>query len=168
MQISEISRRDFERFWPIFQDIVQAQESYAVDPNIDLETAYKLWCILPQITYIVEENGLILGSYYIKPNADGPSAHIANCGYMVSPECRGKGVARMLCVHSQKIAIELGFSAMQFNSVVSTNTIAINLWKKLGYNTIGTIPDAYNHKKQGFVDSLIMYKQLKSVTNRSS
>lgn len=162
MQISEITKSDFESFWPVFKDVVNAQETYAFDSDIDLETAYNLWCISPQRSYVVKENGLILGSYYIKANAAGPSAHISNCGYMVSLESRGKGVARMLCLHSQEIAIELGYTAMQFNSVVSTNVIAINLWKKLGYKVIGTIPNAYKHKKLGFVDSLIMHKQLKT------
>ena len=160
MKISEISKADFERFWPVFKDIVIAQETYAFDPEIEFESAYHLWCASPLKTYVLEEDNVILGSYFIKANAAGPSAHICNCGYMVSPESRGKGVARQLCVHSQLIAIELGFTAMQFNSVVSSNEIAVNLWKKLGFAIIGTIPKAYNHKKLGFVDSFIMFKQL--------
>lgn len=51
---------------------------------------------------------------------------------------------------------------MQFNSVVSTNEIAIRLWEKLGDKIIGTIPYAYNPKKLGFVDSFIMHKQLRT------
>ena len=81
---------------------------------------------------------------------------------MVSPISRGKGVARKLCLHSQQIALELGYSAMQFNSVVSTNDIAVKLWEKLGYKIIGTIPNAYKHKHLGLVDSFIMYKQLRT------
>jgi ribosomal protein S18 acetylase RimI-like enzyme len=79
---------------------------------------------------------------------------------MVSPKSRGKGIARKLCLHSQNIAIELGFAAMQFNSVVTTNEVAVNVWEKLGYNIIGTIPKAYKHKRLGLVDSFIMHKQL--------
>jgi len=162
MQISEITKDDFESFWPVFKEVVNAQETYAFDSDIDLETAYNLWCLSPQKSYVAKENGFILGSYYIKPNASGPSSHISNCGYMVSPESRGKGIARKLCLHSQEVAIELGYTAMQYNSVVSTNAIAINLWKKLGYKVIGTIPNAYKHKKLGLVDSFIMHKQLKT------
>jgi len=108
----------------------------------------------------VKENNTVLGAYYIKANAAGPSAHISNCGYMVNPQSRDKGIARKLCLHSQEVAIELGFNAMQFNAVVSSNKIAITLWQKLGYAIIGTIPNAYNHKKLGFVDSFIMHEQL--------
>lgn len=162
VQIIEITKSDFEAFWPVFKKIVIAQETYAIDPEIDFETAYDLWCLSPHKSYVIKENGLILGSYYIKANAAGPSSHISNCGYMVNPDSRGKGIARKLCLHSQQTAKELGYSAMQFNSVVSTNEIAIKLWEKLGYTIIGTIPDAYNHKKLGLVDAYIMYKQLRT------
>jgi len=162
VQISEITRSDFESFWPVFKDVVLAQETYAFDPKIDFETAYDLWCLSPDKAYAIKENGLILGSYYIKANASGPSSHISNCGYMVSPGSRGKGIARKLCLHSQQVAIELGYSAMQFNSVVSTNEVAIKFWGKLGYQIIGTIPKAYKHKKLGLVDSFIMFKQLRT------
>jgi ribosomal protein S18 acetylase RimI-like enzyme len=162
MQISEVTKSDFESFWPVFKEIVLAQETYAFDPNIDFETAYQLWCSSPQKSFVIKEDGLVLGSYYIRANASGPSAHISNCGYMVSPESRGKGIARKLCLHSQEIAIKLGYTAMQFNSVVSSNEIAIKLWEKLGYQIIGTIPNAYQHKTLGLIDSFIMHKQLRS------
>ncbi len=162
MQISEITKSDFEEFWPVFKEVVLTQETYAFDPEINFEKAYNLWCLSPEKAYVIKESGIILGSYYIKANASGPSSHISNCGFMVSPESRGKGVARKLCLHSQQVAIELGFTAMQFNSVVSTNEVAIKLWEKLGYKIIGTIPNGYKHKKQGFVDSFIMYKQLRT------
>lgn len=162
VQFSEITKSDFELFWPVFKAVVYAQETYAFDPNMEFETAYHLWCLSSQKTYVVKENDLILGSYYIKANAAGPSGHISNCGYMVSPENRGKGIARMMCLHSQETAVDLGYTAMQFNSVVSTNEVAVNLWKKLGYKVIGTIPEAYKHKRLGFVDSFIMHKQLRN------
>ena len=160
MQITEITKNDFELFWPVFKDIVEAQETYAFNPDLTFDEAYQLWCVLPQKTYVIKEGRNILGSYYIKPNAAGPSSHISNCGYMVNPTSRGKGIARRLCLHSQQVAIELGYKAMQFNSVVSTNEIAVRLWEKLGYNIIGTIPKAYKHKTLGMVDSYIMYKEL--------
>ncbi len=160
MKISEVTKQDFEAFWPVFQEVVQAQETYAFDPNLSFDDAYNLWCLAPQKSFVIKEANNVLGAYYIKPNAAGPSAHISNCGYMVSPHCRGKGIARTLCEHSQRIAIELGYTAMQFNSVVSTNEVAVKLWQKLGYEIIGTIPKAYQHKRLGLVDSYIMHKHL--------
>lgn len=158
--IRETTKQDFEVFWPTFESIVKAQETYAFEPNMNFEEAYELWCISSSKSFIFEESGQILGSYFMRPNGVGPSGHICNCGYMVGEMARGKGIARTLCEHSQKIAIELGFQAMQFNSVVSANEIAVSLWQKLGFQIIGTVPSGYLHGRLGYVDTHIMHKQL--------
>ncbi|MET1256418.1 GNAT family N-acetyltransferase [Aliikangiella maris] len=158
--IREMTRQDFESFWPCFQSIIQAQETYAFDPDMSLNNAYTLWCESPLKSFAYIENDKVLGSYYIRANAAGPSKHISNCGYMVDQQARGKGIATRLCEHSQQIAIESGFTAMQFNSVISTNDVAVKLWQKLGFAIIGTIPNAYYHKRLGLVDSYIMHKVL--------
>ncbi|ASA58076.1 GNAT family N-acetyltransferase [Vibrio gazogenes] len=160
--IREITKSEFESFWPTFSSVIQAQETYAFDPNMTLAEAFVLWCETPLQAYAYIENDVVLGTYYIKPNALGPSRHICNCGYMVSSAARGKGIARQMCEHSQQKALEFGFNAMQFNSVVSTNEIAVRLWQKLGFTIIGTIPKAYQHAQLGFVDSYIMYKWLRT------
>ncbi|MGF1908605.1 GNAT family N-acetyltransferase [Vibrio kasasachensis] len=160
--IREITKSDFESFWSTFSMVIEAQETYAFDPDMTMEQAFNLWCEVPLKAYAFVENGVVLGSYYLKQNAMGPSSHICNCGYMVSSEARGKGVARQMCEHSQQKAIELGFEAMQFNSVVSTNDIAVRLWEKLGFSIIGTIPKAYKHGRLGYVDSYVMYKWLQA------
>jgi ribosomal protein S18 acetylase RimI-like enzyme len=160
MPIREITKSDFQQFWPVFKEILQAQETYALAPDMDLDQAYALWCLTPTKSYVYEEAGKIFGTYYIKPNAMGPGSHVCNCGYMVSPEARGRGIARKMCEHSQQIALQLGFKAMQFNAVVSTNVAAIALWKKLGFTILGTVPKAYHHRTAGYVDTCIMYKSL--------
>jgi len=160
LMIREMQHADFDEFWPCFSQIVNAQETYAFDPEMTYEQAYQLWLQSPLKTFVFIEGRQILGSYYIKPNGQGPSNHICNCGFMVNEKARGKGIARKLCMHSQDMAIEMGFEAMQFNSVVSTNTVAVALWEKLGYSIIGTIPLAYRHKALGYVDSYIMHKKL--------
>ncbi|TQV84914.1 GNAT family N-acetyltransferase [Aliikangiella coralliicola] len=160
MNISQITEEDFKSFWPTLKLIIEAEETYAFDPQMSFEQAHHLWCGIPQVTYVAKEDDVILGSYYLKPNMAGPGSHVCNCGYMVTPAARGKGVARRLCEHSQDVAKELGYLAMQFNSVVSSNDIAVKLWQKLGYEIIGTIPQGFRHKKLGLVDSYIMYKQL--------
>jgi len=158
--IREITEQDFKEFWPTFKRVIKAQETYAFEPEMNIDEASHLWCTAPLKTFVFEENGVILGSYYLKSNAMGPSKHICNCGYMVSEQARGKGVARQMCEHSQMVAKEFGFKAMQFNSVVSSNDVAVKLWQKMGFDIIGTIPNAYLHGKLGYVDSYIMYKWL--------
>ena len=57
-------------------------------------------------------------------------------------------------------ARRLGFRAMQFNSVVSTNEAAVRLWKQLGFGIVGTLPEAFRHLRLGFVDVYVMFKEL--------
>ncbi|MBM7036754.1 GNAT family N-acetyltransferase [Vibrio ulleungensis] len=160
--IREMTKTDFELFWPTFAVVIQAQQTYAFNPDMTFEQAYDLWCKTPIKAFVYVDNDVVLGTYYIKANAMGPSGHICNCGYMVSSEARGKGIARLMCEHSQQTAIALGFEAMQFNSVVSTNDVAVRLWQKLGFGIVGTIPNAYKHAELGLVDSYVMYKWLKA------
>jgi len=160
MNIIPITPVLFSQFWPTFVAIIQAEETYAFDARLTEQQGYELWCVLPAETYVLVEDGELLGSYYIKPNASGPGEHVCNCGYMVAAAARGKGVAQRLCLHSQQRALALGFKAMQFNAVVSTNTVAVGLWQKLGFEAVGRVPKAYRHKRLGLVDTLVMYKWL--------
>ena len=79
---------------------------------------------------------------------------------MVPAAVRGRGLATAMCLHSQQVAVELGYRAMQFNLVVATNEVAVDLWQKLGFQVVGRVPRAFNHKTHGFVDALVMYKWL--------
>jgi len=160
MIIREAITDDFAKIWPIFHTVSSAGETYAYETDTTKEQAEKLWMYLPKKTFVVEENGRIMATYYIKTNQAGPGKHVCNCGYMVSTSDRGKGLATKMCLHSQKIAIELGYQAMQFNFVASTNKGAFRLWTKLGFDTVGKLPKAFNHPSKGFVDALVMYKWL--------
>ena len=162
MHIREATEADFDDIWPIFQEIVAAGETYAYPPNTSKEEAKRLWMQLPRKTFVAEEKGQILGTYFIKTNQAGPGSHVCNCGYMVSSKARGKGLATSMCEHSQRIAVELGYKAMQFNLVVASNEGAVRLWRKLGFETVGRLPGAFNHPTLGFVDALVMYKWLET------
>ena len=92
--------------------------------------------------------------------ASALNARLWHCGYIVAEKARGKGIASEMCRHSQREAISHGFRAMQYNLVVSTNEGAVQLWKRHGFEIIGTLPKAYRHPRLGFVDAFVMYKQL--------
>ena len=146
--------------WAILREVIRAGDSYAIDPGVTRERALALWTRTPRATYVAERAGRILGTYYIRTNHPGPGAHVCNCGYMVAPEARGQGVARAMCRHSQDEARKLGYLAMQFNLVVSTNHVAVRLWESLGFEVAGRLPRAFRHPEAGLVDALVMYRWL--------
>ena len=162
MQIREATEADYEDIWPIFHKIASAGDTYAYPRDVTKSEGKKLWMDLPRKTYVAESGEGILGTYYIKTNQAGPGSHVCNCGYMVPSSSRGKGVATAMCEHSQKMAVELGYEAMQFNFVASTNEGAVRLWEKLGFEIVGRLPKAFNHPSEGYVDALVMYKWLKT------
>lgn len=163
MNIREATKSDWESIWPIFSEIVSAGETYAYDLATTKEQAEKIWLETPRKVYVFEEEGEILGTYYLKTNQAGPGNHVCNCGYMVSSAARGKGLATSMCVHSQEVAIDLGYKAMQYNFVALSNEGAIRLWDKLGFDTVGRLPKAFKHPKMGYVDALVMYKWLAKI-----
>ena len=158
--IREALPGDWPAIWPIFEEIVRAGDTYAYPVDTDKPTAEALWMTKPDRTFVFEHDGKILGTYYLKTNQEGPGKHVCNCGYMVSSGVRGMGIARQMCEHSQDIAVAMGFNAMQFNFVASSNDVAVALWKKLGFDVVGTLPRAFNHPTLGLVDAFVMYKWL--------
>lgn len=162
MNIREAQREDFDKIWPIFHEIVAAGETYAYPRDTTKEQALKIWIDDPRKTYVFEEDGEVLGTYYIKTNQVGQGDHVCNCGYMVASTARGRGLATAMCEHSQDIARQLGYKAMQFNFVASSNEDAVRLWNKLGFATVGRLPKAFRHPAEGYVDALVMYKWLET------
>ena len=160
MHIREATREDFDAIWPILRDVIAAGETYAIPRDMTREQALAMWIDTPRKTFVSEADGQVLGTYYIRNNQAGPGDHVCNCGYMVTAAARGRGVAEALCVHSQDTARQLGYKAMQFNCVVSTNEVAVRLWTRLGFATVGLLPKAFRHPTLGYVDALVMYKWL--------
>ena len=162
MQIREANPDDFDEIWLIFDEVSSAGDTYAYPRETSKSEAERLWMDVPLQTYVVEIDGRIVGTYYIKTNQAGPGSHVCNCGYMVASTARGKGIATALCEHSQNVAAQLGYKAMQFNFVASTNDGAVRLWQKLEFEIVGRLPRAFNHPAKGFVDALVMYKWLET------
>lgn len=158
--IREAKLADWDGIWEIFNEVVQAGDTYTYDTHITKDAAKVVWLDQPRKTFVVAVQGRILATYYMKTNQSGNGSHVCNCGYMVASHARGQGLATHMCQHSQRMALELGYLAMQFNFVVSTNTGAITLWNQLGFETVGRLPRAFNHPTQGLVDALVMYKWL--------
>ena len=161
LDIRPIEASDWLAVWNLIEPVFRAGETYAFALDISAAEAHKVWVETPTATFVAtDENGALLGTYYLKPNRAGPGGHVCNCDYIVSEDARGQGVATQLCEHSQREAVRRGFRAMQFNLVVATNEGAIRLWEKLGFAIVGTLPEAFRHPEQGYVDAFVMYKKL--------
>jgi ribosomal protein S18 acetylase RimI-like enzyme len=146
--------------WPIFQAVVSAGDTYAYDPDMTLEQARALWTTPPARCFVALEAGVVVGAYCLRPNQAGLGDHVANAGYMVAPEARGRGVASAMCAHSLDTARAAGFLAMQFNFVSVSNAGAVRLWRRHGFEIVGRVPEAFRHRRLGLTDVLVMHRRL--------
>ena|SRR6218665_1116005 len=151
---------DAAAIWSIIGPTIRAGETYALDPQLSEAEAMAYWLGADKETFVAEEAGQILGTYYLRQNQAGGGSHVCNCGYMTSAAATGRGVARRMCAHSLDHARSRGFTAMQFNFVVSTNDRAVHLWQTLGFAIVGRLPNAFAHPSRGLVDALVMFRAL--------
>ena len=160
MDIRPLRDEDWPGVWALLRATFAAGDTYTFPPDSSEADIRKAWVETPLATFVAREGETLLGTYFIKPNQPGLGSHVCNCGYVVAPESRGRGVAAALCEHSQQFARERGFRAMQFNFVVATNVRAVKLWERLGFAVVGRLPGAFHHRDLGYVDALVMYKSL--------
>jgi L-amino acid N-acyltransferase YncA len=160
MKIRKATNNDVDSVWEIFHAVIKKGDTYVFDPETPKQDLNKHWFAQNMFTYVLENNNIIYGTYILKPNQIDLGSHVANGSYMVHPNTRRQGFGDSMCNHSIKEARKLGFKAIQFNMIVSTNKPAIELWKKLGFEIVGTIPDGFNHLTKGYIDVYIMYKKL--------
>ena len=160
MQIRLARHDDRGAIWRILQPTIRAGETYALPSDMSEADAIAYWMGADRETFVAEESGSILGTYYLRPNQLGGGAHVANYGYVTAPEATGRGVARRMCEHSLRRARDRDFRAMQFNFVVATNERAIRLWESLGFKTVGRLPLAFLHPRHGYTDALVMFRAL--------
>ncbi|MGK6356188.1 N-acetyltransferase family protein [Sphingomonas sp. DT-207] len=146
--------------WRILEPVIRAGETYSLDRDMGEDAALAYWLGADRETFVAEEDGVVLGTYYIRPNQAGGGAHVCNCGYMTSADATGRGVARRMCLHSLDHARARSYHTMQFNFVVSTNERAVRLWESLGFDVVGRLPRAFDHPRHGYVDALVMFQTL--------
>ena len=140
--------------------MIRRGETYPLPRDMNRAQAFAFWFGAEKEPFVWEENGAVLGTYFLRANQQGGGAHVANCGYVTSEAAQGRGIARAMCLHSLQRAKERSFRAMQFNFVVSSNERAVKLWSSLGFETVGRLPLVFEHPTLGFVDALVMYRQI--------
>ena len=160
MQIRKASTSDAEAILEIILPTIRDGTTYALDPQMTASDAIAYWTSADKETFVAEEDGQVIGTYYIKPNQAGGGQHVCNCGFMTKTSVTGRGIAKNMCTHALQHASTSGYKAMQFNFVVSTNHRAIQLWQSMGFDTVGRLPQAFLHPDKGYVDALVMYRGL--------
>lgn len=157
IRIRKSKPQDIHKIWKIFREVIRTGDTYVFPPKMKKKEALENWVGKKYFTYVAEIDGKILGTYILKANQMGLGSHVANGSYMVHPAAQGKGLGKAMGAHSIAEAKRMGFKAMQFNFVVSTNVGAVKLWQQLGFKILGTIPNAFNHQKLGYVDVYVMH-----------
>lgn len=162
MTIRAATPADWPAIWPFLRDIVAAGDTYTWPRDISEADARDMWLKQPpgRTVVAVDADGTVLGTAETHPNQGGPGSHIANAGFMVDPRRARRGVGRALGEHVIAQARTDGYRAIQYNAVVATNHRAVALWKSLGFETVGTVPEGFLHAELGYVDLLVMYRRL--------
>lgn len=160
IEIEEANESRMDAVWPIIREVAADSDTVAILPTITFEEAKKLWFCESHRVFTASFAGRVIGTYWLAPNRFGLGSHVANAGYMVRPDQRGRGVASAMLEHSFKIARAEGYFAMQFNYVVSTNEIAVRLWKRHGFKEVGRVPQAFRHGRGDLVDVFVMHRFL--------
>jgi L-amino acid N-acyltransferase YncA len=161
VEIREAHEPDWPAIWPIVNAVVTAGDTYAYPEPLSEAEASSLWMEEPPArTLVAVEQGVVVGTAKMGPNRPGRGAHVATASFMVHPDHQGRGVGRALADHVLRQAQDDGYRSIQFNAVVETNTAAVRLWQSLGFEVVGTVPEAFDHARDGLVGLLVMFRQL--------
>lgn len=162
MEIRPATGADWPQIWEFMQPILVAGDTFSWDPDTSEAKARSYWLRgAPSRTFVaVDDDGRVVGTVEMGPNRGGGGAHIASAGFMVDARHSGRGVGRALGEQVIDQARADGYRGIQFNAVVETNTRAVALWRKLGFEVLGTIPEGFRHPELGYVGLHTMYRSV--------
>ena len=146
--------------WRIIKTVIASGDTYVFAPDASEDEMLAFWFTPDKHNYVAIKDGEVVATFWLRSNQPGLGAHVGNAAYMVSPHEAGKGIGRQMAEFSLEEAKRLGFTAMQFNFVVKSNTVAVNLWQKVGFKIIGEIPDGFDHSTNGLTNAYIMFRKL--------
>ena len=160
--IREAANDDWPQIWPFMSEIIKAGETYSYDRDMSEDEARAVWLLDPpgRTVVAIDDDGSMLGTAKMNSNHDGGAGHVASASFMVDPACAGRGVGRTLGEHVIAWAHAEGYRLMQFNAVVESNTRAVQLWRSLGFEVLGTLPEGFHHPEHGYVGLHVMYRHL--------
>ncbi len=160
VEIRKAEDKDKPAVWQIIRAVLAGDNTYVFPSNSTEEEMTAYWFATDKLVFVALSEGVVVGTFWIKANQPGHGEHVANAAYMVAPAASGKGVGKKMALFSLDTARQAGFTAMQFNIVIKTNTVAVKLWQSIGFEIIGEIPDAFDNGRDGPANAYIMYRKL--------
>jgi GNAT superfamily N-acetyltransferase len=158
MRIRAFGESDWPQVWGIVREVVRAGDTFVYDPEMTEEQARGTWIeSAPGATVVAVDGDRILGTAKIGPNRPGPGSHVSTASFMVAADSRGRGVGSALCRFALDWARDAGYAGMQFNAVAESNTAAVEVYRRLGFAIIGTVPGAFAHPALGRLGLHVMY-----------
>jgi L-amino acid N-acyltransferase YncA len=161
VNIRPATDQDWPQIYPIYAAIMAEGKTYAFPGQQTLEEARPWWMEQPPgQTVVAVRDGVIVGSAKMGPNRPGRGSHVATASFLVDPARQGQGIGRTLGEYVLDWCRSAGFASIQFNAVVESNTSAVRLWRSLGFQIIGTVPEAFDHPEYGLTGLHIMFRHL--------
>jgi len=151
---------DRQSVWQTLEPTIRAGESVALDRDMTRASALNYWFSAQHEVFVAEQEGTVVGTYFLRANQAGGGAHVANSVYVVSPSATGRGIAQAMCEHSLTRARERGFLAMQLDFVLSSEERRLKLWQRAGFAVVGTLRKAFQHPSLGLIDAHVLYREL--------
>jgi L-amino acid N-acyltransferase YncA len=161
MIIRVATDQDWPSIYRFYAAIMAEGKTYAYPAGQSLDGARPWWMEQPPgRTVVADRDGAVVGSAKMGPNRPGRGSHVATASFLVDPAHQGTGVGRALGQYVLDWCRAEGFHGIQFNAVVESNHAAVHLWRSLGFDVIGTVPEAFDHPDDGLVGLHIMYQRL--------
>lgn len=161
IKIREFQEKDLKEMIEIWNAVVDDGVAFPQLEKLDLNSGREFFSeqSFTGVAYD-EESGQIAGLYILHPNNVGRCGHICNASYAVKKSLRGMSIGEKLVTHCLAKAKELDFRILQFNAVVKSNTVALRLYKKLGFTQLGIIPEGFRMKDGTYEDIVPHYYSL--------
>jgi L-amino acid N-acyltransferase YncA len=161
VKIRTATDEDWPGIYRFYSTIMAEGRTYPFPERQSLDEAKPWWMEPPPgQTVVAVEDGRIVGSAKMGPNRPGRGSHIATASFLVDPEHQGSGVGRALGEYVIDWSRAAGYHGIQFNAVVEVNDPAVRLWKSLGFEVIGTVPESFDHPDHGLVGLHVMFRRL--------
>ena len=161
IEIRKYKDEDIPQMIKIWNEVVKDGAAFPQEEFLTAETGKAFFEEQSICSVAVSsDNNLICGLYILHPNNIGRCGHICNASYAVSSGFRGFHIGERLVSDSITQGKVLGFRILQFNAVVASNTAAKRLYEKLGFVSLGIIPQGFRMRDGLYEDICPYYKTL--------